>query len=90
MDSRYKPSDGGAWKLITNSDPIPPGEIEPQVPPIEPPTTPTEPEPPIGMTTWEINTVYYGGDQVNYNNVLYTTKWWTKGNQPDSSIEWQK
>jgi chitodextrinase len=101
-----KPSDGGAWKLITNSNPIPPGELEPQVPPIEPPTTPTEPELtilptepptpptepelPIGMATWEINTVYYGGDQVNYNNVLYTAKWWTQGNQPDSSIEWQK
>lgn len=73
-DSRYKPSDDVLWKLITNSNPTPPGEPEPQALATEPPTTPIKPELPIGIATWEISTVYYGGDQVSYNNVLYTAK----------------
>lgn len=112
-----KPSDGGAWKAVASSNPIPPAEPEPTLPPIEPPSPPTEPvppveppappsepeqpvppidtpaeptEPPSGIDIWDINTVYYGGDQVSFNNVVYTAKWWTKGNQPDSSIEWQQ
>ena len=97
-----KPSDGGAWKLVTDANPIPPAEPEPTVPPIQPP--PTEPKPPIQpieppspptdtpteLEIWDINTVYYGGDQISFNNLVYTAKWWTKGNQPDLSIEWQQ
>jgi chitodextrinase len=112
-----KPSDGGAWKAVASSNPVPPAEPEPTLPPIEPPSPPTDPvqpveppappsepeqpvppieppaqptEPTSGIDLWDINTVYYGGDQVSFNNIVYTAKWWTKGNQPGSSIEWQQ
>jgi chitodextrinase len=47
-------------------------------------------EPPTGIALWDIDTVYYGGDQATYNNTVYTAKWWTKGNKPDTSNEWKK
>ncbi len=97
-----KPSDGGAWSLIANLDPsTPPAKPEQTVTPPQPPTPPAEPEQPVappelpsepttGIPAWDENTIYYGGDKVNFNNALYTAKWWTRGNQPNLSIEWQE
>ncbi|MCP4991283.1 MAG: carbohydrate-binding protein [Colwellia sp.] len=70
-----EPSAGGPWKLISTTPPTNP----------EPPT-----EPPVDNTTWDINTVYHGGDSIIYNNITYTAKWWTKGDKPDTSKVWKR
>ncbi|MGY5581995.1 chitinase [Vibrio cincinnatiensis] len=55
--------------------------------------TPTEPElpgePPIdGVEVWDMSKVYYGGDQVTYQGVLYQAKWWSQGNLPTQGDPW--
>jgi len=77
-----KPSDGGPWLLVSDTPPV--------EPPTEPPTEPVPPtEPPAGIALWDIGTVYHGGDQATYNDIVYTAKWWTKGSKPDTSNEWK-
>ncbi|MEW6989779.1 chitinase [Colwelliaceae bacterium 6441] len=76
-----KPSAGGVWELVTGT---PPTDPDP-----EPPTDP-DPEPPTDVLQWQPETVYNNGDQVSYNNAVYTAKWWTKGEKPDSSDVWKK
>lgn len=41
------------------------------------------------LNTWKSDQIYHAGDQVYYNGVAYTAKWWTKGNTPDTSDVWQ-
>lgn len=31
------------------------------------------------LNTWKSDQIYHAGDQVYYNGVAYTAKWWTKG-----------
>ncbi|MCF7353886.1 lytic polysaccharide monooxygenase [Vibrio sp. CK2-1] len=42
-----------------------------------------------GETTWDSAIAYNSGDVVLYNGVSYTAKWWTQGDQPDTSSAWQ-
>jgi chitodextrinase len=37
-----------------------------------------------GVPAWTAAGVYTGGTQVSYNGKLYTAKWWTQGEQPDT------
>ncbi|WP_343670914.1 glycosyl hydrolase family 18 protein [Chitinophaga sp.] len=37
-----------------------------------------------GVATWTATGIYLGGAQVVYNNKLYTAKWWTQNEQPDT------
>ncbi|MCG3729324.1 chitinase [Vibrio cincinnatiensis] len=55
--------------------------------------TPTEPEqpgePPIdGVEAWDISKVYYGGDKVAYQGIVYQAKWWSQGNLPTQGDPW--
>ena len=89
------PSEGGPWSLVSDTPPtVPPTEpVPPTIPPTEPVPPiepPTEPVPPTGIAQWDVTTVYYGGDQASYNNIVYTAKWWTKGSKPDTSNEWKQ
>lgn len=36
-----------------------------------------------GIAAWSASSVYTNGNQVVYNNKLYTAKWWTQNEQPD-------
>lgn len=39
--------------------------------------------------TWSSSAVYTGGNQVQYNGVLYQAKWWTQGDNPaQNSNQW--
>lgn len=42
-----------------------------------------------GVITWDSETIYTEGDQVIYNGITYTAKWWTKGDIPGHSDVWQ-
>lgn len=42
-----------------------------------------------GTTTWDAGQVYTQGDRVLFNGNEYEAKYWTKGNQPDSSDAWK-
>ncbi|WP_172106422.1 carbohydrate-binding protein [Allofrancisella frigidaquae] len=46
------------------------------------------PEPTPGIKAWDPSAVYTAGDQVTYNNSIYEAKWWTQGNNPETSGEW--
>ena len=37
-----------------------------------------------GVATWTASGIYLGGAQVVYNSKLYTAKWWTQNEQPDT------
>ncbi|EIR7349939.1 TPA: lytic polysaccharide monooxygenase [Listeria innocua] len=41
------------------------------------------------MNTWKADRIYNAGDQIYYNGIAYTAKWWTKGNAPDTSDVWK-
>ncbi|MCL2694642.1 MAG: glycosyl hydrolase family 18 protein, partial [Oscillospiraceae bacterium] len=66
----------------------------PQTP--TPPTTPQMPSTPSTPTTppstssgsWDSDAVYHSGDTVTFNGVTYRAKWWTQGERPDLSGEW--
>ncbi len=53
------------------------------LPPIEPP--------PVDGTypAWDSSSVYVGGDKVTYQNVSYSAKWWTQGNEPSKGGPWE-
>ncbi|MFT4927768.1 MAG: chitinase [Phenylobacterium sp.] len=34
---------------------------------------------------WSASGIYNGGDKVSFNGLVYSAKWWTQGNQPDSA-----
>ncbi|MFD1334798.1 lytic polysaccharide monooxygenase [Oceanobacillus iheyensis] len=53
------------------------------------PGDPEEPELP-DVPEWNASTVYLGGDQVTYNGKLYQAKWWTRGDVPGNSQEWEE
>lgn len=36
----------------------------------------------ISSGTWDVNTVYTGGEVVSYNSTNYQAKWWTQGDVP--------
>lgn len=39
--------------------------------------------------SWDAAAVYVGGDTVSYQGRRYRAKWWTQGEQPDSSDVWE-
>ncbi|WP_054710702.1 carbohydrate-binding protein [Bacillus sp. JCM 19041] len=41
-----------------------------------------------GTPNWSATTTYMKGDQVIYGGVLYEAKWWTEGENPSHSGEW--
>jgi len=44
-----------------------------------------------GVSEWDANTAYSGGDQVTFDGDLFTAEWWTKGSEPDGSKDvWTK
>lgn len=51
------------------------------VDPIDP-VDPTIPE-------WDSTQTYQANDKARFANVIYTAKWWNKGQQPDSSSAWE-
>lgn len=57
---------------------------------IEPPTAPEpEPEPPLcEFDSWNKEVVYTSGDQVEHNGSFYEAKWWTQGEDPSLSGQW--
>lgn len=40
-------------------------------------------------TTWEPDTIYDGGDTAIYKGIVYTAKWWSKGDIPGQSDVWE-
>ncbi|MBM7635097.1 5'-nucleotidase C-terminal domain-containing protein [Geomicrobium sediminis] len=38
--------------------------------------------------TWQQSDVYTKGDRVTHNDVVYEAKWWTVGENPENSSEW--
>jgi chitodextrinase len=38
---------------------------------------------------WSSSAVYQAGDKASFQGVVYTAKWWSQGQQPDSSNAWQ-
>lgn len=40
------------------------------------------------VAAWDHNAVYQAGAKANFQNVVYTAKWWNQGQQPDSSNAW--
>lgn len=53
-------------------------------------TSSSEAETPIKThegDTWSKDTVYNGGEQVQYNGKIYQSKWWTQGDVPNSETE---
>ena len=44
-----------------------------------------------GVSAYDSSATYNGGDQVTYENVLWTAEWWTKGTEPSASANvWTK
>ncbi len=39
---------------------------------------------------WDVSTIYTGGNQVVYNNIIYEAKWWVTGETPDKSAAWKE
>ncbi|GAJ97592.1 carbohydrate-binding protein [Geomicrobium sp. JCM 19055] len=48
----------------------------------------TEPELEDGYPVWTQSEVYVGGDRVMHDGQLFEAKWWTQGNNPNDSGEW--
>lgn len=42
----------------------------------------------VGIPNWDSSSVYTADDQVRYNQNRYTAKWWTQGENPSSSGQW--
>ena len=53
----------------------------PVVDPVDP-VDPTVPE-------WDSTQIYRANDKARFANVIYTAKWWNKGQQPDTSAAWE-
>ncbi|MFB4213161.1 5'-nucleotidase C-terminal domain-containing protein [Shouchella sp. JSM 1781072] len=50
---------------------------------------PEEPEvPACSFDEWKADQVYTAGDQVAYNGEFYEAKWWTQGEHPSKSGQW--
>ena len=47
-------------------------------------------KPTVDGDTFDINTIYYGGETVVYKGVEYTAKWWVQGEYPDQSAAWER
>ncbi len=47
-----------------------------------------------GIAAWSASTTYFGGEDVQYNNVHYKAKWWTLNQTPNTNMgdgkPWQK
>ena len=43
---------------------------------------------PSQYPTWDASTIYLGNDYVSYNGHVYRAKWWTKGENPEKSGQW--
>ena len=48
----------------------------------------TTTEKPSQYPTWDASTIYVGNDYVSYNGHVYRAKWWTKGENPEKSGQW--
>ena len=42
-----------------------------------------------GVAAWNSETIYTGGDEVEYNGAIYKCKWWTKGDTPSNGGPWE-
>lgn len=53
-------------------------------------TEPEQPdEPPVEETElWQASKVYYAGDRVTYQGVVYQVKWWSQGDVPTAGDPW--
>src|SRR5712692_5641518 len=49
--------------------------------------TPTS-TPACTVAAWNSATVYTGGLRVSYNGIIYEAKWWTQGDNPSQSGQW--
>lgn len=41
------------------------------------------------LPEWDANTVYVGGDEIQYQSKSYRAKWWTQGENPSSAEVWE-
>ena len=48
-----------------------------------------DPVPLPAADSWAAAAVYIGGDTVSFQGRRYRAKWWTQGEQPDSSDVWE-
>jgi len=48
----------------------------------------TTTEKPSQYPTWDASIIYVGNDYVSYNGHVYRAKWWTKGENPEKSGQW--
>lgn len=39
-----------------------------------------------GAAAWNSETIYTGGDEVEYNGAIYKCKWWTKGTHLQTEV----
>jgi GH18 family chitinase/chitodextrinase len=75
----------GAWRVITNApsqEVSTPEEIVQEEPKQEETSTTQESVSSDGATTWQVGTIYFGGETTIYNNHLFKAKWWTRGETP--------
>ena len=49
----------------------------------------TEPPEEQSVSIWDNAAVYTGGDVVSYQGCRYRARWWTQGEEPDSSDVWE-
>jgi chitodextrinase len=40
------------------------------------------------IAAWTSSSIYWGGMRASYNGILYEAKWWTQGERPDLSGQW--
>ena len=43
---------------------------------------------PSQYPAWDASTIYVRNDYVSYNGHVYRAKWWTKGENPEKSGQW--
>ncbi|SNR38610.1 chitin-binding protein [Haloechinothrix alba] len=46
------------------------------------------PDPGPGPVEWDESTVYYAGDEVSHQGVVYRAQWWTRGDEPGTGGPW--
>ena len=74
---------------VAPTDPEP-TEPEPTVKPTDPePTEPEPTKPDTSKDTYDATKVYTGGDTVVYKGKTYKAKWWTRGEDPETSMVWE-
>jgi chitinase len=80
----FEPFSGGTAPSPTSSNtgPSPTPTTHSPSPTSSPVSTPSAPA--CSAQTWNATTAYVGGTTVSYNGYVYTSKWWTQGEEPDT------